>query len=102
MSAQKLKYLSSLLKNLPDTLPNCGDNSDYDALDPFILDKNHIVRIGDEVEAFCYVLDTIFKADSSLFLTTATASKPTGSHQPISTNTSFEMNDEDFNKLWES
>ena len=64
MSAQKLKYLSSLLKNLPDTLPDCGDDSEYDGLHPFNLDENHIVRIGDEVQAFCYVLDTIFNADN--------------------------------------
>jgi hypothetical protein len=63
-SCQKLKYLSTLLENLPDTLPDCGDNSEYDALNPFIRDENHIVRIGDEVQAFCYVLDTIFKADN--------------------------------------
>ena len=28
MSAQKLKYLSILLKNLPDTLPECGNESE--------------------------------------------------------------------------
>ena len=27
-SAQKLKYLSILLKNLPDTLPECGNESE--------------------------------------------------------------------------
>ena len=65
MSAQKLKYLSILLENLPDTLPDCGDTSEYyEALYPFDLDQNHIFRIGDEVQAFCYVLDTIFKADN--------------------------------------
>ena len=70
MSAQKLKYLSILLKNLPNTLPaECGNDSDYDTLDPFILDKNHIVQIGDEVQAFCYVLDTIFKANNQWTIT---------------------------------
>ena len=58
-----LEYLSTLLKNLPNTLPDCGNNSEYDALHPFLLDENHITRIGDEVLAFCYVLDTIFKPD---------------------------------------
>ena len=71
MSAQKLKYLSSLLNNLPDTLPHCGfgNSSEYDVLHPFILDENHIIRIGDEVEAFCYVLDTIFKPDNQWLIT---------------------------------
>ena len=65
MSGQKLKYLSILLENLPDTLPDCGDTSEYyEALYPFDLDQNHIFRIGDEVQAFCYVLNTIFKADN--------------------------------------
>ena len=69
-SSQKLKNLSTLLENLPDNLPDCGDNSEYyGALHPFILDENHIVHIGDEVEAFCYVLDTIFKADNQWTIT---------------------------------
>ena len=69
-SSQKLKYLSTLLENLPDNLPDCGDNSKYyGALHPFILDENHIVCIGDEVEAFCYVLNTIFKADNQWTIT---------------------------------
>jgi hypothetical protein len=65
MSNQMLKYISKLLEDLPDTLPDCGDNSEYyEALHPFIMDENHIVRIGDEALAFCYVLDTIFKSDN--------------------------------------
>ena len=48
MSAQKLKYLSNLLKNLPDTLPDCGDDSEleYDGLHPFNLDSH-----GSELES---------------------------------------------------
>ena len=134
MSAQKLKYLSSLLKNLPDTLPDCGDDSEleYDGLHPFNLDshgselesKSEIgeeVRSGmenddfgpaeppednefnvdDEVDINSPILRKIIGQDSDFMLTAATASKTTGT-QPFPTNTSFEMNDEDFDKLWES
>ena len=44
MSAQKLKYLSSLLKNLPDTLPDCGDNSYlFISKHNFKLNLTHII-----------------------------------------------------------
>ena len=47
------------------------------------------------------ILRKIIGQDSDFILTTATTSKTSGSHEPLSTNTSFEMNDKDFNKLWE-
>ena len=59
-------------------------------------------NVDDEIDINSPVLRKIIGQDSSLSLATATASKPTASHQPNSTNTSFEMNDKDFNKLWES
>ena len=59
-------------------------------------------NIDDEVDIKSPILRKIIGQDSDFILTTSTVLKTTGSHQPISTNTSFEMNDEDFNKLWES
>ena len=64
--------------------------------------KDDEFNVDGEIDINSPVLRKIIGQGSDLTLTTATASKPSGSHQPISTNTSFEMNDEDFNKLWES
>ena len=56
-------------------------------------------NVDDEVDIDSPILRKIIGQD--LTRTTATALKTTYSHQPVSTNTSFEMNDDDFNKLWE-
>ena len=110
MSAQKLKYLSILLKNLPDTLPECGNESEIgvevhscmesDDVGPEVPREDNEFNVNEEVDISSPVLRRIIGQD--LTLTSATASKTTNSNQLLSTNTSFEMNDEDFNKLWES
>jgi hypothetical protein len=55
-------------------------------------------NVDNEVDIDSPILRKIIGQD----LTTATASKTTDSHQLVSVNTSFEMNDDDFNNLWES
>ena len=57
-------------------------------------------NVDEEVDINSPVLRRIIGQD--LTLTIATASKTTSSNQLLSTDTSFEMNNEDFNKLWES
>ena len=59
-------------------------------------------NIDDEVDINSPVLRKIIGQDLDLTVTPATASKTSNSNQPFSNNTSFEMNDDEFNKLWES
>jgi hypothetical protein len=64
----RLDYLTVLLDGLPESLPNPGLDvtATYyvDLVPPFSLDQAHITRHhGNEAEAFCWVLHTIFIAD---------------------------------------
>ena len=65
-----------------------------------LAQKFHLKTTDEEVDISSPVLRRIIGQD--LTLTTATALKTTNSNQLLSTDTSFEMKDEDFNKLWES
>ena len=64
----RLDYLTVLLDGLPESLANPGLdlNATYyvDLVPPFIVEQAHISRYnGNEVEAVCWVLHTIFVAD---------------------------------------
>ena len=78
-----------------EEVPSGMENDDVGPAEPPEDDE---FNIDDEVDINSPVLHKIIGQDS---LTTATA-KTTASHQPLSANTSFERNDEDFNNLWES
>ena len=82
-----------------EEVPSGMENDESGPAEPSEDDK---FNIDDEVDINAPVLRKIIGQDSDTIVQAVAASKPAGSHQQISTNTSFEMNDEDFNKLWES
>ena len=64
----QLNYLTVLLDGLPESLPTPGLNLEatyyVDLVPPFTVEQAHINRYnGNEAQAFCWVLHTIFVAD---------------------------------------
>ena len=85
---------SEIGEEVPSGMETENDNSG-----PAEPPEDDEFNVDDGVDINSPILRKIIGQDLT---TTATASKTTDSLQPISTNTSFEMNDENFNKLWES
>ena len=84
---------SEVGKEVPSGMESENDNSG-----PAEPPEDDEFNVDDKVDINSPILRKIIGQDLT---TAATASKTTHSLQPISTNTSFEMNDKDFNRLWE-
>ncbi|KAG5633889.1 hypothetical protein H0H81_004564 [Sphagnurus paluster] len=72
ISENLLKNLETLLDHLPESLPDTPACSEYERLDPltFTVETEHIERYnGDEPQALCWVLGTIFHADNEWIIT---------------------------------
>ena len=70
-----------------------GVENDFGSTEP---PEDYELNVNGEIDINSLVLRKIIGQGSDLTLTTATASKPSGSHQPISTNTSFEIEQQRF------